>query len=62
MFTSMFCSAADDWVKLGRWEYDPKRGLRITTKNPQLPDSELKKLGYGEHDNNEAATPSGGNI
>ena len=43
-------SAVQDWIKLGRWEYDPRRGLRLDTRKPQLPDGELKELGYSEAD------------
>jgi hypothetical protein len=32
---------------LGRWKYDPKRGLRLECRNPQRPDSELRLL-YAE--------------
>ena len=43
-------SATQDWMILGRWEYEPKRGLRLDTRKPQLSDTELKALGYGEAD------------
>jgi hypothetical protein len=37
-------------MKINRWEYDPKRGLRLDTRKPQLPDAQLKEQGYGEAD------------
>ncbi len=30
-------------IQINRWEFDPKRGLSIVCRNPQLPDQQLKK-------------------
>jgi hypothetical protein len=45
---------------LGRWKYDPKRGLRLDTRKPQLSDTELKEQGYGEADTGFEVSSSGG--
>ena len=44
----IYCRAVNTWLKVGRWIYDPKRGLRLECKAPQLPDSALKDMGYEE--------------
>jgi len=41
-------SAVENRITLGRWRFDPKRGLRLECKKPQLADTELKLLGYSE--------------
>ena len=47
-------------MKLGRWQYDPKRGLRLDTRKPQLPDTELKEQGYSAVDTGFEDPASGG--
>jgi hypothetical protein len=43
-----FVSATETWMAVGRWKYDPSRGLRLECKKPQLADTELKELGYAD--------------
>lgn len=38
--------AVSEWINIGRWRFDPSRGLRLDCKNPQRSDTELRGI-YG---------------